>query len=92
MQVALRKYFWTIHLVFLFVAALIAASTVNIFLESEIVPLPTDDVAAIGVRQFTAQPAARLEAEKLARLIGLAIPNDRDLKKGSRLRVRIPRW
>jgi hypothetical protein len=78
MQVALRKYFWTIHLVFFFLAALIAVSDVNLFLESESVPLPTDDVATIAVQQFTAEPAAHLGAETLSRP---PIPTARELKR-----------
>jgi len=81
METFFRKYFWTAHLVFIFLVALIAAKTVNLFFESVILPLPKEDGARSAVRRASADPIARLDLEKIAKLTGLPLPKEPDVQE-----------
>ena len=41
MELFFRKYFWTVNLVFILFVSLLAARTVNLFVESSISPAPS---------------------------------------------------
>jgi general secretion pathway protein C len=76
MDVFFRKYFWTVHLVFIFFVASIAARTINLFIESSILPLPKEEIGGASVRRPPLPPSARLDLERLAKLSGLPIPKE----------------
>jgi general secretion pathway protein C len=73
MERLFRKYFWAINLVFIALVALLAARTVNVFVESAIAPVTagrgrsTGRVAAINAR-------TPLDLERLAAMVGLPLP------------------
>ena len=74
METFFRKYFWTAHLIFIFLVALIAAKTINLFVESVILPPPKEDPPR--VRRTTAQPVPQLQLDRLATLTGLPLPKE----------------
>jgi len=71
-----RKYFWTAHLVFILLVALIAAKTINLFLELVILPPPKEDGARSVARRPAAEPVAHLDLERIAKLTGLPLPKE----------------
>ncbi len=75
METFFRKYFWTAHLVFIFLVALIAAKTSNLFVESLILPPPRED-APRAARRAVAEPVPQLRLERLATLTGLPLPKE----------------
>jgi general secretion pathway protein C len=72
MELFFRKYFWTVTALFILLVALIAARTVNLFVESAIAPLPTGAVAR-AQRAKAAPARATLDLERLSKLTGLKI-------------------
>ena len=74
METFFRKYFWTAHLIFIFLVALIAAKTINVFVESVILPPPKEDPPR--VRRTVAQPVPQLQLDRLATLTGLPVPKE----------------
>jgi general secretion pathway protein C len=72
MERVFRKYFWTINLVFIALVALLAARTVNVFVESAIAPV----TAARGrsATRASAAPRTSLNLETLAAMVGLPLP------------------
>ncbi len=74
MELFFRKYFWTVHLVFLAVVMFIVARTANVFVEQAIAPLPSAEPARGSVRHVLAEPVATLSIERLSKLTGLPLP------------------
>jgi general secretion pathway protein C len=74
MELFFRKYFWSVHLLFILLVAFIAARTVNLFVESAIAPLPTRQERAGARSAAPAQAHAVLDLEWVARLVGLPLP------------------
>lgn len=74
MELFFRKYFWTVNLLFILLVALIAARTVNLFVEAALAPVSTGASARSTVRAAPPQRIARLDLGKLASLVGLPIP------------------
>jgi len=76
METFFRKYFWTAHLIFIFLVGLVAAKTINLFVESVILPPPKEDAPRAGVRRAVAQPVPQLQLDRLATLTGLPLPKE----------------
>lgn len=73
MELLFRKYFWTINLLFLAVAAFLLAKTANVFTERAIV-IPPDFTGGSGAPRPAYAAPARLSAEALSKLTGIALP------------------
>ncbi|MFN7131000.1 MAG: type II secretion system protein GspC [Myxococcales bacterium] len=73
MELLFRKYFWTLNLAFLLVAAFLAAKTVNVFVAAQLAPVP--DFSGQPV-QSNAQPVIKpvLVAEALSKVTGVELP------------------
>ena len=74
MELFFRKYFWSVHLLFIMLVAFLAARTVNVFLESSILPLSSGEVAKGPARRTPTEALARLDPARLAKLTGLPVP------------------
>jgi general secretion pathway protein C len=81
METYFRKYFWTAHLAFISLAALIVAKTINLFVESAILGPPRGDAPRAVARRTAAQPVARLDFERIARLTGLPLPKEPEVQE-----------
>lgn len=83
MEPLFRKYFWTIELAFLGLAAFLSAWTTNAFLGSKLAggvvvdDRPTPRAAS---PQAFGMPA-RLDLEKTASLLGITLPNEEEMRK-----------
>ncbi|HVP62768.1 MAG TPA: type II secretion system protein GspC [Myxococcaceae bacterium] len=75
MEFVIRKYFWAVNLCFVALAALLAAKTVNLFLEAAIAPAPSAPTARGTTRTAQAEPPAALDLAKLAQLTNLPLPS-----------------
>ncbi|WP_375766561.1 general secretion pathway protein GspC [Archangium gephyra] len=73
MELFFRKYFWTVNLVFILLVALLAARTVNLFVESALTPLPSGEVSGRQKAKPTVTLAS-LDLKRLSDLTGVAIP------------------
>src|SRR5688572_27907835 len=73
MELLFKKHFWTVHLLFIFLVMLLAAKTVNLFVESGVAPLPSGSGKA-AARPVAAEPVASLSIERFAKLTGLPLP------------------
>jgi general secretion pathway protein C len=73
MELFFRKYFWTVNLVFILLVALLAARTVNLFVESALTPLPTGQVSA-PQKVKPREMLASLDLRRLSDLTGVAVP------------------
>jgi general secretion pathway protein C len=76
MELFFRKYFWTVNLVFILLVALLAARTVNLFVESAIAPVPSGTAtrAPTQPRRGAESALAMLDMNQLSRLTGIKIP------------------
>lgn len=76
MELFFRKYFWTVNLLFVLLVALLAARTVNLFVESAISPVPTSGAATRAPAQSrrTETALATLDMARLSRLTGVKVP------------------
>ncbi|MCE9666702.1 general secretion pathway protein GspC [Myxococcus stipitatus] len=75
MELFFRKYFWTVNLLFILLVALLAAKTVNLFVESSISPVPTAGTAArVPSTPRHEQAAALPDMNELSRVTGIKIP------------------
>ncbi len=76
MELFFRKYFWTVNLLFILLVGVLAASTVNLFIESAVSPVPTGGSSARTPSQPRRNEAAvaMLDLERLSRLTGIKIP------------------
>ncbi|MFL5355299.1 type II secretion system protein GspC [Archangium sp.] len=73
MELFFRKYFWTVNLVFILLVALLAARTVNLFVESALTPMPSGEVSA-RQKAKPLETLASLELKRLSDLTGVAVP------------------
>ncbi len=78
MELFFRKYFWTVNLVFILLVALLAARTVNLFVESALTPVPTGSVSA-PLKAKTHEVLASLDLKRLSELTGVAVPEPEPL-------------
>ena len=74
MELVIRKYFWAVNLCFVALAALLAAKTVNLFIEAAIAPAPSAPTARGAVRAAQSDAPASLDLSKLAQLMNLPLP------------------
>jgi general secretion pathway protein C len=76
MELFFRKYFWSVNLLFILLVALLAARTVNLFVESSISPSPASEAPArVAQRTHAADSAvASLDPVSLSRLTGVKLP------------------
>ena len=74
MELLFRKYFWAVHLLFLFLVMFFVARTANLFVESAIAPLPKAQAARVAIRPARVAPPPPLSLEKMSKLTGLALP------------------
>ncbi|WP_338279076.1 type II secretion system protein GspC [Corallococcus caeni] len=76
MELFFRKYFWSVNLLFILLVALLAARTVNLFVESSISPAPASEAPArVAQRTHAADSGlATIDAERLSRLTGVKLP------------------
>jgi general secretion pathway protein C len=79
LQLFFRKYFWTVHLLFILLVAFLAARTVNLFVEAAILPLPTADVPRTSTRPRVTETTPPLNLERIAKLTGLPVPKEIDV-------------
>ncbi len=81
MELVIRKYFWAVNLCFVALAALLAAKTVNLFLEAAIAPAPSAPAARGAGRTVAAEAPAALDLPKLAQLTNLPLPSPESLEE-----------
>jgi general secretion pathway protein C len=74
MEVVFRKHFWIFNLLFIALASLLVARTVNLFVESALAPAPTLAPARTAARHVATTTGATLELERLAKVTGLPVP------------------
>jgi len=74
MELFFRKYFWTVNLVFILLVALLAARTVNLFIESALTPLPMGAGTAAPQKAQPREMLAALDIQRLSSLTGVSIP------------------
>ncbi|MBZ4417110.1 type II secretion system protein GspC [Myxococcus sp. RHSTA-1-4] len=76
MELFFRKYFWTVNLLFILLVALLAARTVNLFVESAISPVPAPGTAtrAPSKPRGAETALASLDMDRLSKLTGIKIP------------------
>ncbi|WP_223635150.1 type II secretion system protein GspC [Corallococcus sp. EGB] len=76
MELFFRKYFWSVNLLFILLVALLAARTVNLFVESSISPAPASEAPARGAQRPHAADSglASLDPERLSKLTGVKLP------------------
>ena len=74
MELLFRKYFWTINLAFIALAALILARTANYFVEAKIAALPVAHAQKPVQRARATETMASLAIDRLAALTGLPLP------------------
>jgi len=74
MELVIRKYFWAVNLCFVALAALLAAKTVNLFLEAAIAPAPSAGTTRGTTRVARPEVPAALDLPKLAQLTNLPLP------------------
>jgi general secretion pathway protein C len=71
-ELLFRRYFWVVHLAFIFLVALLVARVGNAFVESALTPMPV--AGKVLKAKKAAEQAAVLSLERLAKLTGLPFP------------------
>ena len=71
-EVLFKRHFWLIHLLFIFAVAWLVMRTVNAFVETALLPLPTGRSGPAKVARAT--PMAALNLERVAKALGLPVP------------------
>lgn len=74
MERLFRKYFWAVHLVFIALVALLAARTVNVFVEAAIAPVSTPRERSATRAAPVVAARTPLDLERLANMVGLPLP------------------
>jgi len=75
MELFFRKYFWVVNLLFAFVAMLLLARTVNLFVENALAPSPDLSAPKVQARATALLEAApHVDLERLAKLAGIPLP------------------
>ena len=67
-ELIFRKHFWVVHLLFIFLAALLVARIINSYVEVSISPLPAERARSMSMRPADAVAPLQLSLEKLAAL------------------------
>lgn len=71
-EVLFKRHFWLIHLLFIFAVAWLVMRTVNAFIETAMLPLPTGKAGPVKAQRIT--PMAALNLDRVARSLGLPVP------------------
>lgn len=74
MEFLFKRHFWLVHLLFIFGVTLFVARTGNAFIESALTPLPLGGSRPRATKVAAVEPQARLELERVAKLVGLPLP------------------
>ena len=74
MELVIRKYFWAVNLCFVALAALLAAKTVNLFLEAAIAPAAAAPAARVAARPATPEARTSLDLNRLSTYTGIPLP------------------
>lgn len=74
MERLFRNYFWAVNLLFIFLVALIAARTVNLFTEAALTQIPSAAPSQAQAHHAPVDVPASLNLEKLSALTGLPLP------------------
>ncbi len=74
MELFFRKYFWTVNLVFILLVALLAARTVNLFVESALTPPSPSGQVSAPQKAKLHEVLASLDLKRLSDLTGVAVP------------------
>ena len=74
METLFRKYFWTVNLVFILLAALLVARTVNQFTEFLIAPGPATGAEKVTTRPRPVERPAQLDLARFANVVGMPLP------------------
>jgi general secretion pathway protein C len=74
MELVFRKYFWVVNFCFVTLAALLAAKTVNLFLEAAIAPAPAAPSTRFPSRSAAPERRATLDLARLSQLTGIPLP------------------
>jgi general secretion pathway protein C len=74
MELVFRKYFWVVNFCFVTLAALLAAKTVNLFLEAAIAPGPAAPSTRFPSRSAAPERRATLDLARLSQLTGIPLP------------------
>lgn len=75
MELLFKKYFWVVNVLFVLGVALLAAKTVNLFVEAAIAPGPAVfDEKSPPSHALPPPPPALLSAEAMSRITGLPLP------------------
>lgn len=70
-EVLFKRHFWLIHLLFIFAVAWLVMRTVNAFVETALLPLPTGRSGPAKV--VRAAPVAALNLDRIAKSLGLPV-------------------
>jgi general secretion pathway protein C len=74
MELVFRKYFWVVNFCFVTLAALLAAKTVNLFVEAAIAPAPAAPSTRFPSRSAAPERRATLDLARLSQLTGIPLP------------------
>lgn len=81
-ELVFRKYFWTINLLFLTVAAFLVAKTVNVYTEGAVAPGPDlNGTPMAGPSRPLFAMATRIDPQKLSNITGIPLPKEPDIKE-----------
>lgn len=73
-ELLFKRHFWLVHLLFIFLVALLVARTGNAFVEAALTPLPGASSRKGPVKAEKVEPVASLNADRVAKLTGLPVP------------------
>jgi general secretion pathway protein C len=73
-ELVFKKHFWVIHLLFIFAVAYLVMRTANVFVEVALAPMPAAKVVGKQAQLKPPAPAAVLDVERVAKVLGLKVP------------------
>ncbi len=80
-ELLFKRHFWIVHLIFIFLVAVLIARTGNAFVEAAITPLPGGRARPGPARPLVVEPPPTLNLERVAKLTGLPNPPPEPLVK-----------
>lgn len=72
MELLFRRHFWLVNLAFIFAVAWLVMRTMNAFVETALLPLPTGRAAVAVMPRL--EPVTQLSLERVAKALGLPVP------------------
>ncbi|MBX7113348.1 MAG: general secretion pathway protein GspC [Myxococcaceae bacterium] len=79
MELLFKKHFWVVHLIFIFLVALLVARMVNGFLEPLVMPAPAGAKNKVAPRIVQQEQMAALNLERVAAVTGLPVPKEPEI-------------